>query len=98
MIIYALIFLYAVNFINQVKKEKVSMTSKLPFQPNCPVTVVIGLHEGYDFVNLEAAKKVYPDLDPNVNGQRFTWAMHDKVNGQPAMRFESWEAEAIFSR
>ena len=89
---------YAVNFINQVKKEKFSRTSKLPFQPNCPVTVVIGLHEGYDFVNLEAAKKVYPDLDPNVNGQRFTWAMHDKVNGQPAMRFESWEAEAIFSR
>jgi hypothetical protein len=48
--------------------------------------------------NLEEAKKVYPDLDPDVNGQNFTWAMHDKVDGQPAMRFESWAAEAIFGR
>jgi hypothetical protein len=72
--------------------------SKLPFQPNCPVTVVLSLREGYNFESLEAAQKVYPDLDPNVNGKRFTWAMHDVVDGKPAMRFESWEAEAIFSR
>jgi hypothetical protein len=24
--------------------------------------------------------------------------MHDKIDGQTAMRFESWAAEAIFSR
>jgi len=56
------------------------------------------MREGYEFPNLDEAKKVYPDLDPDVNGQNFTWAMHDKVDGQPAMRFESWAAEAIFSR
>jgi hypothetical protein len=72
--------------------------SKLPFQPNCPVVVVLSCKEAYEFSNLEEAKKHYPDLDPNVNGKNFTWAMHDKVNNQPAMRFESWEADAIFSR
>lgn len=71
---------------------------KLPFEKDCPVSVVISLKEGYDFANLEEAKKVYPDLDPDINGKRFTWAMHDKINGRPAMRFESWEAYEIFSR
>jgi hypothetical protein len=71
---------------------------KKPFQEGCPVTVVISLKEGYDFANLEQARKVYPDLDPDINGERFTWAMHDKVDGVPAMRFESWAAYEIFSR
>jgi hypothetical protein len=74
------------------------MTSKLPFQPNCPVVVVLSMKEGYEFSNLEEAKQYYPDLDPDVNGKNFTWAMHDVVNGQPAMRFESWKANEIFSR
>jgi len=71
---------------------------KLPFEKNCPVSVVLSATEWHDFENLEEAKKVYPDLDPDRNGKRFTWAMHDKVDGKPAMRFESWEAEEIFSR
>jgi hypothetical protein len=71
---------------------------KLPFEANCPVSVVLSASEFYEFDSLEAAQKVYPDLDPDVNGKRFTWAMHDKVDGKPAMRFESWEAEEIFSR
>ena len=71
---------------------------KKPFTPNCPVTVVLSLKEGYNFDNLEEAKKVFPDLDPDINGKNFTWAMHDVVDGKPAMRFESWAAEAIFSR
>jgi hypothetical protein len=74
------------------------MTSKLPFPANCPVVVVLSMREGYEFSSLEEAKKVYPDLDPDINGQNFTWAMHDKVDGQPAMRFESWKANEIFSR
>ena len=71
---------------------------KKPFQPNCPVTVVISTKEGYDFDSLADAQKVYPDLDPDVNGKNFTWAMHDQINGKPAMRFESWAANKIFSR
>ena len=74
------------------------MTSKLPFQPNCPVVVVLSFREAYEFDSLEEAKNYYPDLDPDVNGPNFTWAMHDKVNGQPAMRFESWKANELFSR
>jgi hypothetical protein len=74
------------------------MTSKLPFPANCSVVVVLSMREGYEFQNLEEAKKVYPDLDPDINGQNFTWAMHDKVDGQTAMRFESWKANEIFSR
>ena len=73
------------------------MTSKLPFQPNCPVVVVLSTREGYEFASLEEAKEHFPDLDPDVNGPNFTWAMHDKVNGQPAMRFESWKAYEKFS-
>jgi len=72
--------------------------TKLPFPANCPVVVVLSMREGYEFSNLDEAKKVYPDLDPDMNCRNFTWAMHDKVDGQPAMRFESWAAEAIFSR
>jgi len=72
--------------------------SKLPFELNCPVVVVLSVHEGYEFANLDEAKKSYPDLDPNKNGENFTWAMHDKVNGKPAMRFESWKANESFSR
>ena len=74
------------------------MTSKLPFQANCPVVVVLSMKEGYEFKNLEEAKQYYPDLDPDVNGANFTWAMHDVVDGKPAMRFESWKANEIFSR
>jgi hypothetical protein len=72
--------------------------SKLPFEKNSPVTVVLSLRESYEFSSLEVAKEFYPDLDPDINGKNFTWAMHDKVDGQPAMRFESWEAYEIFSR
>jgi hypothetical protein len=80
-----------------VINKEIKMT-KLPFPANCPVVVVLSMREGYEFANLDEAKKVYPDLDPDVNGKNFTWAMHDKVDGQLAMRFESWAAEAIFSR
>jgi hypothetical protein len=72
--------------------------TKLPFQPNCPVVVVVSRNEAFQYSNLDEAQKDYPDLNPDVNGKNFTWAMHDKVNGIPAMRFESWEVEAIFSR
>jgi len=72
--------------------------TKLPFPANCPVVVVLSVKEGYEFASLEDAKKVYPDLDPDINGENFTWAMHDKVDGQKAMRFESWKAYESFSR
>jgi hypothetical protein len=47
------------------------------------------------FINLKEALKVFPDLDPNKNTVRFTWAM-----GNPqteAMRFETFEAHKFYS-
>jgi hypothetical protein len=45
---------------------------------------------GYqDFSNLDEARKVFPDINPDVNGQRFCWAMQDSVNGKPTIRFET---------
>lgn len=54
---------------------------------------------GYQiFTNLEEARKVFPDLDPSINGRRFTWAMSGSENGQPEIRFETWAANNIYSR
>lgn len=55
------------------------------------------------FSNLSSAKAILPDLDPEVNGKRFSWAMRgevDKENGpgrETAIRFETWEAERMYS-
>jgi hypothetical protein len=50
------------------------------------------------FDNLDAAREVYPDLDPRSNGERFTWAMRDELNGETIMRFEDWATEERMSR
>ena len=72
---------------------------------NMPVQVV-GLHGGMitkdgkghqEFPNLAAARQAFPDLDPQRNTQRFTWAMRGEINGQPAIRFETWPAEKMYS-
>ena len=73
------------------------------FNPSLPV-VVVGVDprtkkdtedgRGYEeFPNFEAAKKVYPELDPESNGSRFTWAMKDGNRS----RFETWPAEHMYS-
>lgn len=49
------------------------------------------------FPNLTEALKVFPTLDPFHNGKEFTWAMMDSIDGKPAMRFESWAAERMYS-
>ena len=72
---------------------------------NMPVQVV-GVKNGQpsdriwdyqEFPNLAAAKQVFPDLDPRINGKQFTWAMRGQLNGQPAIRFETWAANERFS-
>lgn len=67
---------------------------------NIPVQVVgtPGERFGYkEFQSLFLALKEFPTLDPYVNGKDFTWAMRDKVNGNVAMRFESWSANDMYS-
>lgn len=73
------------------------------FNPEFPV-IVAGVQDGkitpdglgaMEFENFAAAKAVFPDLDPAVNGQRFTWAMSGGIG---KTRFETWEANAFYSR
>ena len=55
--------------------------------------------QGFEvFDNLEAARKVFPGLDPEKGCKNFTWAMAGSVNGRPAIRFETWAANELYSR
>jgi hypothetical protein len=67
---------------------------------------VVGVQDGkitpngrgfQEFPNLAAARAVFPTLDPDHNGKDFSWAMHGEIKGQPAMRFETWPAERMYS-
>jgi hypothetical protein len=46
------------------------------------------------FKDLFEAQKVFPDLDPCSNTERFTWAMGNPEKDE--MRFETWAAEKLY--
>jgi hypothetical protein len=54
-------------------------------------------HGFEQFENLACAQLFLPDLDPEHNSKRFTWAMRGEIDGKPAIRFETWEAERMYS-
>jgi hypothetical protein len=69
--------------------------------------IVVGVEQGMftlngrgfeEFTNLHEALKKYPDLDPNKNTERFTWAMKE-VSGKRInkLRFETWAANDLYS-
>ena len=63
-----------------------------------PVQVIGREDEGmWDFPNLAAAQKQFPDLDPYRSTNRFTSAMRGEVNDAPALRFETWAACDVYS-
>jgi hypothetical protein len=64
---------------------------------NSPVEVVTRSKGREVFPNLAEAQKKYPTIDPEHNGQDFTWAVRGQVDGKPAMRFDDWETERIVS-
>ena len=72
-----------------ITEEDLKMTT----QENIKVKVVTSnpKMEAFLFDNIEDAKKVFPDLDPNTNTKTFTWAMKDKHDGADVLRFEDWE-------
>lgn len=51
------------------------------------------------FGSLSEAQAVYPDLDPEKTGARFTWAMRDETldGTKEAIRFETWAAHEQYS-
>lgn len=75
------------------------------YKPNMPVQVV-GVKNGKItsngggveiFKNLKDAQKKYSDLDPEENTKRFTWVMRGEIKGRDAGRFETWQAERMYS-
>ena len=63
-----------------------------------PVQVIGWDDEGaWDFANLAAAQKQFPELDPYRSTNRFTAAMRGEVNDAPALRFETWAAYDVYS-
>jgi hypothetical protein len=63
-----------------------------------PVQVVGVQEEGvFEFPNLVAAQKSFPELDAFKSSDAFTWAMRGELNGAAALRFETWEAYNFFS-
>jgi hypothetical protein len=55
--------------------------------------------KGYqEFGNLAEAQSVFPDLDPEKNSERFTWAMAGGASrGHERIRFETWKANELYS-
>lgn len=63
-----------------------------------PVQVIGREDEGvWEFPNLAAAQKQFPDLDPYRSTDRFTPAMRGGVNDAPTLRFETWAAYDVYS-
>ena len=63
-----------------------------------PVQVIGREDEGvWEFPNLAAAQKQFPELDPYRSTDRFTAAMRGEVNNAPVLRFETWAAHDVYS-
>ena len=67
MIIYALIFLYAVNFINQVKKETVKMIYTRPSGKTFEVIKVISVGKTKTWVQYKEGKYIVEQAVWNKN-------------------------------
>lgn len=72
------------------------------FSPDFPV-ILCGVRDGeitedglgsQQFANFDEAKKAFPDLDPDKNTTRFTWAAK---GGEMLTRFETWKANDFYS-
>ena len=88
-----------------MKSENIVCEEWKGYRPNMPVKVV-GVSNGKItsngngveiFKNLKDAQKKYSDLDPKENTKRFTWVMYDEIKGRDAGRFETWQAERVYS-
>jgi len=84
----------------QIKKEL------FPEYENIPV-IVCGIENGVitedgsgyeNYKNLREAMIDFPDLHPNIQSKRFTWASKEgKGNNIIKLRFETWKANDIYS-
>jgi hypothetical protein len=88
-----------------MKSENIVCEEWKGYKPNMPVQVV-GVKNGKItgdgggvevFKNLKDAQRRYDDLDPEENSKRFTWVMRGEIKGRDAGRFETWQAERMYS-
>lgn len=88
-----------------MKSENIVCEEWKGYRPNMPVQVV-GVKNGKItsngsgveyFDNLKDAKRKYKDLDPHENSSRFTWVTSGEAHGKPAGRFETWQANKMYS-
>ena len=88
-----------------MKSENIVCEEWKGYRPNMPVQVV-GVKNGKItsngggvevFKNLTDAQKKYDDLDPKENSKRFTWVMRGEIKGKDAGRFETWQANKMYS-
>ena len=88
-----------------MKSENIVCEEWKGYKPNMPVQVV-GVKNGKItsngggveiFKNLKDAQKKYSDLDPEENTKQFTWVMRGEIKGRDAGRFETWQAERMYS-
>ena len=88
-----------------MKSENIICEEWKGYKPNMSVQVV-GVKNGKItsngggveiFKNLKDAQTKYSDLDPKENSKRFTWVMRGEIKGRDAGRFETWQAERMYS-
>ncbi len=87
----------SVNELRLLAKE-----DKLPIQV---VVKIFGQYKAYVFKTLSEARRLFPELDPDINGEVFTWGTRGEVNTQTdngvvkqeALRFEDWATENAYS-
>jgi hypothetical protein len=88
-----------------MKSENIICEEWKGYKPNMSVQVV-GVKNGKItsngggvevFRNLKDAQAAFPDIDPEENTKRFTWVTRGQVKGKDAGRFETWQAERMYS-
>ena len=88
-----------------MKSENIICEEWRGYKPNMSVQVV-GVKNGKItsngggvevFRNLKDAQTAFPDIDPEENTKRFTWVTRGQVKGKDAGRFETWQAERMYS-
>ena len=88
-----------------MKSENIVCEEWKGYRPNMPVQVV-GVKNGKItsngsgvevFKNLKDAQNKFKDIDPKSNSKNFTWVMRGEVNGKDAGRFETWQANKMYS-
>jgi hypothetical protein len=80
----------------ELKKHYPCWLDSVPVN-SIPVQVV-GTDFYKTFADLAEAQQTFPELNPYQHSQGFTWGMRGELKGQPALRFETWQAYEVLSQ